>query len=322
MPSASSSTPSTQSTAAAAAPPTATRPPTSATSATTAARPAAMRGPKPAIAAERDRARRHVGLAGPADDPRGPARAVPPPPRPLQRLQRARGDRLLPVDGDRGGGHSRSASSRSPPASAAPSGSRSGREALSILLIKNPAGANEVFRTLNATTAARRRRRARPADRPERRHRRRPRHLVDLGRRLREPRAERCTGSSARARARPSSRCGSSTRACPPSASRWSAARARRSTVACRRRRQAALRAPHLHGAARAARPPRRPRPRAPLLGGRVKHLAVARRSGTTSSAAAIRADLPLWRELRRAAANRRTGCPASCSRSAAAPAV
>ena len=51
---------------------------------------------------------------------------------------------------------------------------------LSILLIKNPAGANEVLRTLTLEDGD-----ARSLDRPQRQHRRRPRHLVDLGRRLR-----------------------------------------------------------------------------------------------------------------------------------------
>ena len=50
---------------------------------------------------------------------------------------------------------------------------------LSILLIKNPAGANEVLRTLTLGGAGG------PLDRAERRHRRRARHLMDLGRRLR-----------------------------------------------------------------------------------------------------------------------------------------
>ena len=47
------------------------------------------------------------------------------------------------------------------------------------------------------------RRRARSPDRAQRRDRRRPRHLLDLGRRLRAARAERRAASSARARAPP-----------------------------------------------------------------------------------------------------------------------
>ncbi len=53
---------------------------------------------------------------------------------------------------------------------------------LSILLIKNPAGANEVLRTLLLES---RRRRPRPLDRAQRPDRRRARRLLDLGRRFR-----------------------------------------------------------------------------------------------------------------------------------------
>ena len=53
---------------------------------------------------------------------------------------------------------------------------------VSILLIKNPAGANEVLRTLTLEDGA-----PRPLARPERPHRRRPRRLLDLGRGLRGP---------------------------------------------------------------------------------------------------------------------------------------
>ena len=61
---------------------------------------------------------------------------------------------------------------------------RVGERDLAILLVKNPAGANEVLRTLGA-----RGRRARRARRPQRRDRRRSRRLVDLGCRLRDARA-------------------------------------------------------------------------------------------------------------------------------------
>ena len=54
---------------------------------------------------------------------------------------------------------------------------------LSILLVKNPAGANEVVRTLALEPGEHR-----PAGRPERPHRRRARRLVGVGRRLRAPR--------------------------------------------------------------------------------------------------------------------------------------
>ena len=55
-----------------------------------------------------------------------------------------------------------------------------GDRRLLMLLIKNPAGANEAVRTLVDGGAP-----ARRGDRPQRRDRRRPRRLVDLGRRLR-----------------------------------------------------------------------------------------------------------------------------------------
>ena len=59
-----------------------------------------------------------------------------------------------------------------------------GGRQVAILLVKNPAGANEVFRTLAAAGRVRPRR----VDGPERRHRRRARRLLDLGRGLRDPR--------------------------------------------------------------------------------------------------------------------------------------
>ena len=64
--------------------------------------------------------------------------------------------------------------------SAGSSGSRSATGASCLLLIKNPAGANEVVRTLLAGGAPSAR-----GDRPQRRDRRRARRLLDLGRRLR-----------------------------------------------------------------------------------------------------------------------------------------
>ena len=131
---------------------------------------------------------------------------------------------------------------------------RLGGRDLSILLVKNPAGANEVVRTLalepgehdllgvlNDRTADGARR------------------LVGLGRRLRGPRPARCAASSARARARAELARAPEVRG-----------RARRtgSTVepdldraldaAVARRRRAAVRDPHLHRDARAARGARR----------------------------------------------------------------
>ena len=76
---------------------------------------------------------------------------------------------------------------RSPPRSGAPRRVRVGDRDLSILLVKNPAGANEVLRTLDA-----RARRARRARRPQRPHRRRARRQLGVGRRLRGPRRRAC----------------------------------------------------------------------------------------------------------------------------------
>ena len=62
---------------------------------------------------------------------------------------------------------------------------------VSILLIKNPAGANEVLRTLSLERSNGR---PRPLDRAQRPDRRRPRRLLDLGRRLRAARRRRPPG--------------------------------------------------------------------------------------------------------------------------------
>ena len=62
---------------------------------------------------------------------------------------------------------------------------------LSILLIKNPAGANEVLRTLAQEARARSGRPDRRLARAQRPDRRRPRRLLDLGRRLRAARRAR-----------------------------------------------------------------------------------------------------------------------------------
>ena len=166
----------------------------------------------------------------------------------------------------------------------------------SILLVKNPAGANEVLRTLALEGA-----RARPVRRAQRPHRRRPRRLVGVGRRLgaRSPRT--CAASPARARAPPSWRCGSSTRACDP---------ARLEVVDDLER--------GLDRALAAGDGPLYALPTYTALlelRGRCSPAAARprstgderrRRSGTTSSAARYAADLPLWREL--AARGRRPG--------------
>ena len=64
-------------------------------------------------------------------------------------------------------------------------------KSVSILLIKNPAGANEVLRTLGLEAE---RVEARPLDRPQRPDRRRPRRLLGLGRRLRAAGGRRAAG--------------------------------------------------------------------------------------------------------------------------------
>ena len=78
-----------------------------------------------------------------------------------------------------------------------------------MLLIKNPAGANEAVRTLVDGSAPERRGR-----RAERRDRRRARRLVDLGRRLRAAARRARPARRDRRRARPSSRCASPTAGC------------------------------------------------------------------------------------------------------------
>ena len=102
-----------------------------------------------------------------------------------------------------------------------------GDKRLLMLLIKNPAGANEAVRTLvDGGAAARRRRRA------ERRDRRRARRLVDLGRRLRAAARAASSAGRDRRRAPPSSRCASPTAASTATGSRSSRISRRRSTAA------------------------------------------------------------------------------------------
>ena len=67
--------------------------------------------------------------------------------------------------------------------------------AVSILLIKNPAGANEVLRTLRLEAEGEAAAGCRPLDRAQRPDRRRARRLLDLGRRLRAARGQ-CDGGS------------------------------------------------------------------------------------------------------------------------------
>ena len=67
---------------------------------------------------------------------------------PLQRLQRARRRGAVPGAGRDRWTRSPTGWSTSAPPSDGPSGSRVGEHELSVLLIKNPAGANEILRTL------------------------------------------------------------------------------------------------------------------------------------------------------------------------------
>ena len=102
-----------------------------------------------------------------------------------------------------------------------------GDRGLLMLLIKNPAGANEAVRTLVDGARAPRR-----GDRAQRRDRRRPRRLLDLGRRLRAARSRASTASSPPARGPRSSRCASPTAASRASGSRSSRRSRRPSTAA------------------------------------------------------------------------------------------
>ena len=101
-----------------------------------------------------------------------------------------------------------------------------GDKRLLMLLIKNPAGANEVgadaARRLSPTPGRRR---------PERRDRRRARRLLDLGRRLRAAARRARARRSSPAAGRPSSRCGSPTAASTAAGSRSSRRSRVRSTA-------------------------------------------------------------------------------------------
>ena len=146
---------------------------------------------------------------------------------PLQRLQRARARRRSRARSGRSLDEIAAGLQRfSAPRSAASSGSRVGDRSLLVLLIKNPAGANEVVRTLVAGGAPRA-----AADRAERRDRGRPRRLVDLGRRLRAAaRRARAARRDRRARGRAGAavqvrgpRRGARSRSCPSSSRRSTA---------------------------------------------------------------------------------------------------
>ena len=159
---------------------TSTPPRTSATSATTAARPAATRGPQLDVARARDRARRARGARrSRSSTPAGRARVRLPLPG-LYNVYNALGAAALaqalgaPLDEIRAGLERFGAAFGRFERIAV------GDQRLLMLLIKNPAGANEAVRTLveGGAPAARCRR-------AQRRDRRRPGRLLDLGRRLR-----------------------------------------------------------------------------------------------------------------------------------------
>ena len=187
----SSSTPPTPSTAATAGTPTSTTRSTSATSAATAARTAAASGPQPQVVAAARRAARawpardvvlaHAGrgaielrfpLPGLYNVYNALAAAAAALELGVAARQRPRGA---------GGLRRRLRPRRDDPAC-------DGRD-VSILLVKNPAGANEVLRTLTLEDGQ-----ARPVARAERPHRRRPRRLLGLGRRLRAAGGPRAPG--------------------------------------------------------------------------------------------------------------------------------
>ena len=116
-----------------------------------------------------------------------------------------------------------------------------------MLLIKNPAGANEAIRTLEEGGVP-----ANARDRPERPHRRRSRRLVDLGRRLR---AAARSGRADRRQRRACGRAGPAVhlRGLPAGAAGGDprSPRGARSRARARPRRRRARRASDLHGDAR-----------------------------------------------------------------------
>ena len=184
---------------------------------------------------------------------------------------------------------------------------------VSILLIKNPAGANEVLRTLRLEAAPGTRRRPRPLDRAQRPDRRRPRRLLGLGRRLRADRGGRPPDRLRRAPGRRRSPCGSSTPGVDPAAIDDRALD--RALARPRRRggRRPAVRAADLHRADRASPAARRARAGAGVLA----MSAPAARLGGRLARRRVR-------RLRRRPAGlggaRRRGRPGRCSSSARGP--
>ena len=160
-------------------------------------------------------------------------------PRPRRRVPRRR---------RRWSGSCRAWSGSTPPSAASSGCIVDDRDAV-LLLVKNPAGANELIRTLDRRRAAQAA--AAGAERP---HRRRPRRLVDLGRRLRAVLRSASqqvvpTGTRAAEMAMRLKYCGSS-----PVTGWRSSPTHRRGARPAGRGRGARVSARHLHGDARAAR--------------------------------------------------------------------
>ena len=142
-----------------------------------------------------------------------------------------------------------------------------GEKSILVLLIKNPAGANEVVRTLEQSGAP-----SAPPRRPQRRDRRREGRLLDLGRRLRA--AAREDGAPDRLR-RPCRRARRPLRLRRPRRGRARGRARPRAGSRPRARadaaRRGARRPPHLHRHARPAAALRRARARQALLGALVR---------------------------------------------------
>ena len=160
---------------------------------------------------------------------------------------------------------------------------------LSILLIKNPAGANEVLRTLRLEAGERG---ARPLDRAQRPDRRRPRRLLDLGRRLRAAGRRRCARVVCAGTRAPEMALRLKYAGWPTEAIEVEPAIEGSLDRAARGRPGPALRPPHLHRPARAAQAARRPRP------GRGVLAMTAEAIWHDVECGAYTADLPLWEEL------------------------
>ena len=170
------------------------------------------RAARPDVAATSDRAARHARLARSRSEPRSGELSVE---LPLPGLYNVYNALAAVAAGAAARDRSRSAS---PPAlardarppSAGSRRSRSAARRSRSCSIKNPAGANEVVRTLQLEAGTGR---AGPLDRAQRPDRRRARRLLGLGRGLRAAGRRTCAASPAPGRARRRWRCGSSTRA-------------------------------------------------------------------------------------------------------------